>query len=519
MSTVNSSEGEHQRLILKSTSLIALGTLSSRILGFFRDIILANIFGTGMKADCFFVALKIPNLFRDLVGEGATNSAVVPVLSEYHQKKERKEFWQFVAVIFLWAFLILSFLTMIGVLMAPFLIRVIAPGFLDDLEKFSLTVQLTRMMFPYLIFIGLVAYSMAILYTFRLFLVPAFSPCLLNIAMITSAVLAASTMPEPIYGLAIGVLAGGILQFLVQIPPLFKTGIIWQWPRSLNHPGVAKVGRLLIPRLFGAGIYQLSVFVDTFCASLSFLVGLGGISAIYYANRIVQFPMGIFSIALASAVLPTLSSLAALNNHDQLKSTLKFAIANNFFIMFPISFALILLAEPVIRVLFERGEFDHYSTMITAITLLFYSIGLFSFGGIKILVTVFYALQDTKTPVKVAAFCLVLNILLNVLLIKPLKIGGIALANSLASLTNFLILFYLIEKRLGEITSQLKLVVGKVTFATLGLGVFVSWSKFLISQEVLLLLLVGFLGPVIYGLLCYALKVETMKSFFSLLKR
>ena len=203
---------DSHRSLIKSTSILSLGTLSSRILGLARDVIVAKLLGTGFRADAFFVASKIPNLFRDLVGEGAMNAAVVPVLSEYKEKEDIKTFWEFANTLLVWSMIVLSAITILGIIAAPVVVRVIAPGFMTDPEKLALTINLTRFMFPYLIFIGLTAYSMGILFSFRSFAVPAFSPCLLNIAMIVSALIYSRAMRDPVLGLAIGVLAGGVLQ-------------------------------------------------------------------------------------------------------------------------------------------------------------------------------------------------------------------------------------------------------------------------------------------------------------------
>ncbi|MCA9405083.1 MAG: murein biosynthesis integral membrane protein MurJ [Candidatus Omnitrophica bacterium] len=505
------------RSIIRSTSVLSLGTLSSRILGFLRDVILAKLLGTGFRADAFFVAFKIPNLFRDLVGEGAINAAVVPVFAEYREHEKKEEFWRFVSLIFILSLILLSTITVVGFFFAPTIVKLIAPGFMANPEKLALTIHLTKMMFPYLIFIGLTAYCFGILYTFRSFVVPAFSPCLLNISIIASAWFAARHMEEPVIGLAIGVIIGGVLQLLVQFRPLLKTGVKFSMPRKLNHPGALKIGKLLIPRIMGSGVYQLTVLVDTLCASLASIVGAGGISAIYYANRIIQFPMGVFSVALASAVLPSLSQLANKKDMDSIKKMIVFSIENIFFIMCPTTLILLLMSTPIVRVLFQRGEFGAYSTEITAWALAFYAIGLFSFGGIKILVTAFHALQDTKTPVKVAAVCLILNGALNLLLMHPLKIGGIALASAIAGTIDFLILFYIMEKKLGGLNSGLLPYFFKVALAAgiVGFVEFCFWEFFQFSHEVIQLFVMGFLGFFMYGILCYCLKVpQALKIWY-----
>jgi len=503
-------EADSHQMLIKSTSILSIGTLSSRILGFVRDIVLAKLLGTGFRADAFFVAFKIPNLFRDMVGEGATNAAVVPVISEYQANKDKEDFWNFISVVLALACIVLSAITLIGILAAPIIVRMIVPGFMADPQKLNLAIHLTKIMFPYLIFIGLTAYSIGILFTFRSFVVPAFSPCLLNIAIIASAFISSRTMEEPVFGLAIGVLVGGVLQLLVQIKPLLNTGIRFSVPKTLKHPGAKKIGRLLIPRMLGSGVYQLTVLIDTFCASLAAIVGAGGISAIYYANRIIQFPMGVFSIALASAVLPMLSGLANKKDISSIKRTLVFSLESIFFIMCPTTVILLLLSTPIIRVLFQRGEFGLYSTHITSWALTFYAIGLFSFGGIKILVTTFYALQDTKTPMKVAALCLAINATLNFILMFPLRVGGIALASAIAGTIDFLILFYIMDKRLGGLNSGLLRYFFKVTLAAVLTGIveYWSWQNVVFTHEVVKLFVIGGLGFVFYYFVCLALGVE-----------
>lgn len=503
--------------LIQSTSLLSLGTLSSRVLGFVRDIILAKLLGTGMFADAFFVALKIPNLFRDLVGEGAANAAVIPVLAEYNQKNDRHEFWRFVNVVFILGLIALSVITVLGILLSPWIVKILVPGFTGDSEKYHLTVNLTMIIFPYLIMIGLTAYGMAILNTFRSFLIPSFSPCLFNIALIIGAYVSYKWMNAPIYGLAIATLLGGLLQLWMHAVPILKLGFRFQRPATLRHPGAKKIGLLLLPRILGGGVYQLSVFIDTFCASLSSIVGQGGISAIYYSNRIIQFPMGVFTFALASAVLPTFSGLAQKKDMESLKKTLVFSLENIFFVMCPTTVILLLLSHPIIKALFERGQFDSYSTDITSWALSFYAIGLFSFGGIKILVTAFHALQDTKTPVKVAAFCLFLNTVLNFILMYPMKIGGIALASAIAGTVDFLILFWVMDKKLGGLNGDLLQYFTKVTAASALTGAieYLAWHYLRFGNETVRLCVIGTAGFLIFGIISLIMKVKQAEKIAS----
>ncbi len=516
MSNNNSQPADSHHLLVKSATILSLGTFSSRILGFLRNIVLARYFGTGIRADVFFLALRIPNLFRDLVGEGAANAAVVPVLSQYQVKNDSKDFWRLVNVISLWALIILSAITILGMIFAPVIVRLMAPGFAADPLKVQLAVNLTRLMFPYLILIGLTAQSMAVLYTFRSFVSGAFSPCLFNVSLIIAAFLSQKFLSEPTYGLAVGVLVGGVLQLAVQMPTMFKKGMTWQTP-SLSHSGAKQCGKLLLPRLFGSGVYQLNLVVDTICASLSHIVGPGGISAIFYSNQLIQLPLGVFGFAMATAALPTLSTMVVQKEMDKFKRTLVFSLENIFFVMLPVSVVFVLLSEPLVRVLFERGEFDAYSTSITSLSLLFFSFGLFGFSGSKILISGFYALEDTRTPVKVAAGILVLNATLNVVLMRPLAVGGIALASSISAVVGFFVLIYCLEKRIGLFSADLWPGVLKIISASLLLGLAVGLLQDMMKlwqvPEIFKLAISGMAGLVVYvsaGFFLRIVQIETL---------
>lgn len=474
MSTDNSQGPGTKSSVLKSTAIISAGTLSSRILGFVRDMVLAVFLGTGPKAEAFFVALRIPNLLRDIVGEGAANAALVPVFSEYVALKDKQKLWHFVSAMFAASLLILSGVTLLGIWAAPWLVSFMAPGFVEDPDKLHLTIVLTRWLFPYLVLISFTAYGMGILYSFRSFLIPAFSPCLLNLAMMAGIWLAVRTHVDPVVGLTCGVLAGGFLQLLVHLWALRRFGFRFCRVSSLAHPGVTKVGKLLLPRLLGAGIYQISVFIDTFCASLSFLIGPGGIAAIYYANRIIQFPMGIFSVALASALLPALSKFYAEKEERSFRETLVSSLNKNLFLMLPISVLIIGLAGPIVRLLFERGAFDQYSSRITAMTLMCYGLGLVSFGSVKVLVASFHARQDTRTPVKTAFVSLLVNVFLNVLLMPFLGVGGIALASASASSLNAVLLLRKTQQTMSGLGVSLQKPAVKILLASLIMAVFLA---------------------------------------------
>ena len=432
--------------LIKSTGIIGSATALSRILGFVRDIVIAAFFGTAVYAQAFVVAFRIPNLLRDLVGEGATNAALVPVLTEELHKNGKESFLRLSQVLFNIMFVTLLGLTAIGMLASPLIVRLIAPGFLADPEKFRVTVTLTRVLFPFLFLVGLWAYAMGVLNSLGKFVSAAFGSCFLNMAMILSAVM----FGENVFGLAFGVLSGGLLQFLIQLPSLQASGWKLRLTMEFDHPQARRAGILMVPRVLGACVYQFNVFISTILASLSSIVGEGAVAAIYYANRIWQLPLAIFGIALAQAALPTMSRHVAENDTEKMKETIQFSLKIVFFVLVPSSIGLMMLAVPITKVLFERGAFTSYSTSITSGALFFYAFGLVACGGLKVLANAFYATGDTRTPVKAAFYSVILNLVLNLALMWPLKVGGLTLANSIAVTFNFAMLYMLLVKKLGD---------------------------------------------------------------------
>lgn len=450
MSTDKSNPPHQHHVLLKSSGIVASGVLASRVLGFARDVIIARFLGTGFLAEAFFVAQRIPNLLRDMAGEGAANAVIVPVLSEYSQKKSKEEWQECINAVLAWGVIILGSITFFGILAAPWIVRAIAPGFAGNPKELQLTVDLARIMFPYLILIALTAFQAGILYSLNAFFAPSFGPCLLNVAMILSVWVACLFSWPLAYTLSVAVLIGGVWQFGALWLALRRRGVYWKMPISLNHEGARQIARLLLPRLWGGTVYQLNVFVDTFCASLSVIVGTGGIAAIYYANRLIQFPLGVFGYALSSAALPSLSKLVQEGDRARFRSTLIFALRNLMLILIPTAAGMAIGAPWIIHIIFQRGDFDAYSTMVTSQVMFYAALGLPFFGASRILVSAFYALQDTKTPVKAATVCLAINAVLNGALMFPLKIGGIALASSIAGAVNCLLLWHGLSKKLSD---------------------------------------------------------------------
>jgi putative peptidoglycan lipid II flippase len=448
MSTDKSKAACNNKILLKSSGIVSCGVLASRALGFIRDVIIARYLGTGFLAEAFFVAQRIPNLLRDLVGEGAANAAIVPVLSEYAQKKTKEQWQECINAVLAWGVIILGGITLIGILLTPWIVCIIAPGFAQEPGQMKLTVDLTRIMFPYLILIALTAFQAGILYSLNAFFAPSFGPCLLNVAMILSVWVACFFSLPLAYTISVGVLVGGVWQFLAQWEALRRRGVHWKMPTTLNHEGAIKIGKLLLPRLWGSTVYQINVFVDTLCASFATVVGDGGIAAIYYANRMIQFPLGVFGYALSSVALPSLSKLAQEGDMVHFRSTLFFALRNLMMVLVPTALLMALFSTWIIHLVFERGAFDAYSTKVTSQVMLYAALGLPFFGASRILASAFYALHDTKTPVKAATVCLIINVVLNVILMFPLKVGGIALASSIASVFNCLLLWNGLSKKI-----------------------------------------------------------------------
>jgi len=445
MSINKYSIGGDNQAVARWAAVIGLATFISRVLGFIRDVIIARLFGVYLYAQAFVIAFRIPNLFRDLVGEGASNAAIVPVLSEYNLKRSPKEFWELVNILLNILVVILSAITLLGIIFSPLIVRLIAPGFIGSTEKLQATINLNRIIFPYILLIGLSVYAMAVLNSLKNFAVSAFAPCLLNIAIIVCALL----FGEGTTGLASGVLLGGILQLAVQVPLLYKKGMRPKFVLNLKHPAIMQIRKLMLPRLASSSIYQLNNFVDSIFGSLVAVVGDGGVAVLYFSYRFIQFPIGIFSNAVAQAILPTFSTQALEENQENLKNSLSWGLRIVFFVMLPTSALYMVLAGPMVLTLLGGGKFDLNSAQLTSNALFFYSIGLAAYGGTKILQSCFFALKDTVTPAKIAGLALLMNIILNALLMFPLKIGGLALATSISGIVSFLFLFFMLSKRLS----------------------------------------------------------------------
>ena len=435
---------EHQ--LVRALGSISAATLASRVLGFVRDMVVALVFGAGGVTDAFLVAFRIPNILRRLLGEGALSTAVIPVFADYSVNRSREEFVTMLRAVLAAGLLALGVATALGIAAAPWLLRVIAPGFEADPAKMSLAVLLTRVMFPYLLLVGLAALAMGVLNTHGRFFAAALGPALLNVGMIAAVVVLTRHVQPPILSLAIGVLFGGVMQLAVQVPSLRRCGMLVGPSRALRHPALGRVVGLLVPAVFGLASAQVAVFVNTLLASL---LPAGSISFLYYADRVMEFPLGVFGVALASAALPAMSRAAAVGNARGVGTTLSFALGLSFYVSVPATVGLILFRAPIVRVLFERGQFTPADTAATAQALAWYAVGLVAFSGAHIAARAFYAVHTPGVAVKIGVLSVVANVVAALALMRPLGHGGLALASSIGAYVNFLALGWAARARFG----------------------------------------------------------------------
>ena len=445
-----SAEGEQKKSLFRAAGTVGFFTLLSRIFGFVRDIIIANYFGTKMAADAFFMAFRIPNLLRRLTAEGALSAAFVPVFTKL-MIRDRREAFRLANNVLVHLTILTALITVLGIIFSPLLLKVIAVGFTDEPEKFRLTVSLTRWVFPYLVFVSLAAIMMGILNTMHHFTAPAAAPIMLNISFIVCTIFLRDAFDLPAYALAVGVLIGGLAQLAIQIPFAIKNGFVFSFVFDPRSEALKKIFILTLPATFGTAISEINMFVDTMLASL---LKEGSVSFLYYANRLVLFPMGVIAVAMSTALLPALSLHTGMDEEHKVVDTLSRSMRATMFLILPSTAGLIILREPIVEVLFQRGAFGHYSTVNTGFALAFYSVGLTAFAGAKLLTSAYYALGDTKTPVKIAVYAMLINVSLNLALMGPLEHGGLALATSVAAWFNFLTLGMLLRTRMGRIDGR-----------------------------------------------------------------
>ncbi len=436
--------------LLQSTSIVSGMTLLSRILGLVRDIVFARFFGAGIVMDAFFVAFKIPNIFRRFFAEGAFSQGFVPVFTEYDETRSPAEVKELVDRVTGTLGLVLFVITIIGVIAAPALISVFGMGWVwseapQDADKFALAVDMLRLTFPYLFFVSLVALGGAILNTYQRFAAPAFAPVLLNVVLISFAAFVAPWYARPGLALAAGVFAAGLVQLLFLLPFLGRLKVLPRPRWGASHAGVRKIVRLMVPAIFGSSVAQINILFDTLIAS--FLV-TGSISWLYYSDRLMEFPLGVFGIALATVILPNLSRQHAADSRQAFSAMLDWAMRWAVLIALPATIGLFMLAGPVLTTIFYGGQFDGADVAMAVPSLMAYSLGLTGFIFVKVLAPGFFARQDTRTPVRIGIIALIANMVLNVLIVVPwVRAGwaaphaGLAIATSGSAFLNAALLW------------------------------------------------------------------------------
>ncbi|WP_416307571.1 murein biosynthesis integral membrane protein MurJ [Neptunicella sp. SCSIO 80796] len=466
--------------LFKSGVIVSSMTFLSRIMGLTRDVIVANLLGAGGTADVFLLANKIPNFLRRLFAEGAFAQAFIPMLSEVHHQNDEQQLRLFVARIAGTLGTLVMLVTLLGVIGSPILAMLFANGwFIDylndgpDADKYELTALMLKITFPYLFFVTLTALSGAILNTLNKFAVAAFTPVLLNVAIISAALFLSPNLETPAIGLAWGVFLGGLIQFIFQIPFLAQTGLLvkpqWGW----HDPQVSRVRKLMIPALFGVSVSQINLLFDTFIASY---LQDGSISWLYYSDRLLEFPLGLFGIAIATVILPTLSRNHAAQDHVKFSGNMDWSVKMVCLLGIPAATGLIVLAEPMLLVLFQRGAFTPVDATMASYSLIAYATGLLSFMLIKVLAPGFYSRQDVKTPVKFGIWAMLANMGFNVIFAYQYGYVGLAIATSLSALLNVSLLYQRLHRSgVYHCCSATLLFIVRIGVAALIMAAILSW--------------------------------------------
>lgn len=523
-----SESGTEKGAIARRAGLVATGTLTSRLLGALRDAAIAMVFPVA-ATDAFFVAFTIPNALRVLLGEGAVGGAFVPVFSEVREKEGFDAAARFQSRLVAAMALVLFAVTLAGVALSPALVELYAAGFHDTPGRFEETVTLTRVVFPYIFLMGLSALATGALNAVRRFAAPAFAPALLNVALIASAfalVPAATAFGLPAVGaLALGALIGGALQILAQLPSLRSAGLLRRPRLALRDPWVRKAFRLLLPLLLGLGVYQLNIMLTRQLASF---LPEGSVSYLYYGQRLVEIPQGMFALAIASAALPTLSTLRARGDDEQVKEVFRYGLGLSLFVAVPSAVGLASLAEPVVSVFFGRGHFSPREVELTARSLVWMAAGIWSVASVRTIVPMFYAYNDTRTPVIGSAVNLVVFGVVAVTTMGPLKHVGLAMAVTAASIAQLFTLLALLRRRVGRLGlrklawSTLRVLLASVVMAAAIQGLllalpFAPDARFLTRAISLSAALIG--GAATYALAAWLLRVPELRALTGALAR
>jgi putative peptidoglycan lipid II flippase len=458
-----------KKKVAQAAGLIMVAMIVSRVLGYVRDLVIYATFGQNRITDAYNAAFSVPDFLYMLLVGGALSSAFIPVFSSYIATKREEEAWEVASIVFNLILVLMAVGIGVGVVFTPQLIKLLVPGFAP--ESLELTVYLTRIMFIQVVFMVFSGISMGILNSYKHFAAPAIGSVLYNLGIIVVGLFLAQRFG--IAGFSFGVVAGAMLNFAVQLPALFRVGLRYKFSFNFRHPGVQRLVKLMLPVLVGLSVTQINLFVNQNLAS-----GLppGMVAALRTGQRLMQLPIGVFAIAIAVAVFPTLTEYAARKENREFRRAMSLGLRSIFFLALPATAGLIVLRVPIIRLLLQVGKFTAENTQATAHALLFYSIGIFAYSAIQFLSRVFYALQDTLTPVTVGVLTIILNLVLNFLLIKPLAHGGLALAYSLAGIFNMVLLLWILRKKLGSIDGgRIAVSFAKSFTASVLMGIVLYW--------------------------------------------
>lgn len=514
---------KEKRQIAKATGVMAIATGLSRVAGLVRDMVVAAVFGAGYAADAFFVAFTIPNLLRRFFAEGSLTAAFVPTFAEVHHRDGAEASREVFRICWTLLLLVLLGVTLLGILASPWMVQLIGYGFADIPGKLELTDQLNRIMFPYIFFVSLVALLAGVLNVHGHFLTPSLSPVLLNLAMIAAALLLSPLFSTPIVALAVGVLIGGIVQLLMQLPVLYRFGYSLKADFRFGHPAVRKVTKLMIPGIVGVAIYQINVVVTRLFASF---LEEGTVSWLYYGQRLFEFPQGIFVVSLAQAVLPSMSRQLAARDDEGFRESLRFALSLILLVTLPAAIGMAFCAEAIYSLFFLGGAFTPHDVRQSAEALVWYAPGLVFVGISRVVAPTFYAMQDTRTPVIVSFWTLLISIAASLMLMQPMRHAGLALALTVSSVFNAVVLLWLLDRRLqgaslhGLWSFCLRLLPGllAVSLVAAGLLGLVDWQvKGAFWPRLLLLLGTVGCGCMVYFASCRLCRVDEATKLWSLL--
>ena len=514
----------------RQVGIVGLAVMASRVLGLARDLIIAALFGASRSLDAFLIAFRIPNLLRDLFAEGALSTAFVTVFTQKIATEGDESAWKLASKVTTLVTVFMSAVVLLGILVAPWLVRLQAPGFAPDDVAF--TTILLRIMYPFILLVSLAALVMGMLNARRIFGVPAMASSFFNLGSIIGGVTLGWWIdprfgPKSLVGLALGTLVGGLCQLGVQLPTLRQEGFRFRFDWDTQDAGVRRIIALMIPAIIAGSAVQVNVVVNGIFASYQ----EGAISWLQYAFRLMQLPLGVFGVAIATVTLPLVSRSAALGDRDEFRSILARGIRLAFFLTVPSAIGLICLAEPIIGLIFERGRFDHHATVETAAALRFYAIGLAGYAGLKVLAPAFYALDQRRTPMYVSLVSIGVNLALNAGLAFGLGWGhrGLALSTSIVAMLNFFILYVLMRRLAGGLETQVfARSLTRLAAAAAGLAVFCFAAQRLVLADFfawsLTLKIPALLGVIaVAGLLffvtCYLLRVPEMREAMDLVFR